>query len=67
MNQWIIQNQANIIISAVILCIVALITVNLIKKKKSGKAAGCSSCSGCPNSGICGRMVEVPIRVKSEE
>jgi hypothetical protein len=67
MIQFIVQNLANIIISAVIAAIVVLISINLVKKKKSGKPIACSSgCAGCPSAGMCHQRMESPVRVKSE-
>ncbi len=65
MTTWIVQNLANIIISAVILTVVVWISMNLVKKKKSGKPVACGSCAGCPSAGMCHQRVE-PVRVKSE-
>ena len=49
MLEFIMENGATLLISAILLAVVAMIVLNLIKKKKSGKSVGCScSCDGCP-------------------
>ena len=52
MLTFIVENLANIIISAAILGIVVWISTGLIKKRKSGKSIGCScshNCASCPS------------------
>jgi len=58
MIDFIVQNLANIILSAIILAVVVWISINLLKKKKSGAPVACSSCSGCPSAGMCHQMQE---------
>jgi len=54
MVNFLAQNLANIVIGALLVAIIAAISVNLIKKKKSGKSVGCGcGCDNCPSSGIC--------------
>ena len=42
----------DIIVIAVLLCVIGLIVRGMIRDKKQGKCCGCSGCSGC--SGGCG-------------
>jgi len=54
MFQFITDNLANILIVAGLLAIVILIVANMVKKRKSGKSAGCGcGCESCPSSSIC--------------
>lgn len=54
MFTFIANNLANIVLSALLLGIVAWITLSLIKKKKSGSSAGCAcGCAGCPSANLC--------------
>ncbi|NLK68217.1 MAG: FeoB-associated Cys-rich membrane protein [Clostridiaceae bacterium] len=54
MFNYIIDNLATIIISVILLTVVALIVLNMIKKKKSGKSISCGcACDGCPSASLC--------------
>ncbi|GEM_PF-1383261 len=58
MIAFIVDNLATLIISVALLAVVVQISVNLIKKKKSGKAVGCSysysyGCNTCPSASLC--------------
>jgi hypothetical protein len=51
---FIAQNLATILISAVLLAVVIWISAGLIKKKRSGKSAGCGcGCANCPSASAC--------------
>ncbi|NLN65810.1 MAG: FeoB-associated Cys-rich membrane protein [Clostridiaceae bacterium] len=61
MLTFIVENLANIIISAAILGIVVWISTGLIKKRKSGKSIGCScshNCASCPSVTLCSQQVK---------
>lgn len=53
MLDWLWQNAATIIISAVLILVVALVTAYLIKNKKQGKTTCGCGCKGCPNESLC--------------
>jgi len=54
MMAWFAENLGTLLISAVLLAVVVWIVAGLIKKKKSGKSAGCGcGCSGCPSDSLC--------------
>ncbi len=55
MLNFLAANLGNIIVSAILIVIVALVIANLVSKKKKGQSAcGCGcGCSNCPSSGIC--------------
>lgn len=50
---WIQENLATIIIAAVLAAIVAVIIVNMARKKKHGKSSCGCGCSGCSMSDVC--------------
>ncbi|ADU74672.1 MAG TPA: FeoB-associated Cys-rich membrane protein [Hungateiclostridium thermocellum] len=51
MIKFITENLANIIISAVLICLAVLAIVKIIKDRKKGSCS--CGCSGCPQSQIC--------------
>ncbi len=54
MLAFLTENLATIIICAVLLGIVALIIVNMVRKKKKGQSATCGcGCSECPSASVC--------------
>ena len=53
MFEWIFENAATVIISAVLAAAVIGITVGLIKNKKRGKSSCCCGCEGCAIKDIC--------------
>ena len=54
MFEWIVGNISTVIISAVIVCIVALVIKRMIDNKKMGKSSCGCGCADCPMSGKCG-------------
>ena len=57
MLEFISQNLATIIISAVVFAVIILDIVYLVRKKKQGKnICGCNGCNGCSGcNGTCGK------------
>lgn len=54
MIAFIAENLATILISSVLLAVVVWISINLMRKKKSGKSVGCGcGCDSCPNAMGC--------------
>jgi hypothetical protein len=53
MFEWIFENAATVIISAVLAAAVIGITVGLIKNKKRGKSSCGCGCEGCAIKDIC--------------
>lgn len=53
MWEWIINNLATIIISAVLLLIVVSIIVKLVNDRKKGKTSCGCGCENCPSSSAC--------------
>lgn len=50
---WIVNNLGTILVSAVLLAVIALICVNLAKKKKkTGTTCSCG-CGGCSMYSVC--------------
>lgn len=47
------ENIGTIIVCAVLILIVALITINMVRNKKKGKSSCGCGCSNCPMSGSC--------------
>ncbi|MBO5870114.1 MAG: FeoB-associated Cys-rich membrane protein [Clostridia bacterium] len=50
---WIIENMATIIVSAIVLGVLSLALYKIIKDKKSGKTSCGCSCSGCAMKEMC--------------
>ena len=53
MLAWLSQNAATIIICAVLIAVVATITVSMVKNRKKGKSSCGCGCANCPMSGSC--------------
>lgn len=53
MFEWIFENAATVIISAVLAAAVIGITAGLIKNKKRGKSSCGCGCEGCSIKDIC--------------
>ena len=51
MLNFLAANLGNIIVSAILILMVALVIVNLVRKKKKGQTT--CGCSHCPSAGIC--------------
>lgn len=53
MVDFIKENFATIVISALLLAAVISILINLVKKRKSGKSIGCDcECDSCPMQSV---------------
>ena len=50
---WLEQNNATIMICAVLIAVVTAIIVNMVKNKKKGKSSCGCGCADCPISGSC--------------
>jgi len=55
MIKFITENLANIIISAVLICLAVLAIVKIIKDRKKGSCS--CGCSGCPQSQFATRLI----------
>ena len=53
MLNFLAANLGNIIVSAILILMVALVIVNLLRKKKKGQTTCGCGCSNCPSAGIC--------------
>lgn len=57
MIDFIVDNFAAIVISALLLTALMLYLVYWIKRNKKGKALGCGcGCEGCPSEFLCGKQ-----------
>lgn len=54
MLEFIMQNLATLLISAVLLAVIVLIVAGMVRNRKKGKSAGCGcGCESCPSTSIC--------------
>ena len=53
MLNFLAANLGNIIVSAILILIVALVIANLVRKKKKGQTTCGCGCSNWPSAGIC--------------
>ena len=53
MFRWISENLATIFICSALICIVAAIIFNMVKKKKNGESSCGCGCQGCSMEGLC--------------
>ena len=53
MLNFLAANLGNIIVSAILILMVALVIVSLVRKKKKGQTTCGCGCSHCPSAGIC--------------
>lgn len=54
MLDLIIQNLANIIVGAVVLVIIAAVTIKMLNDKRNNKSSCSCGCSGCTSAANCG-------------
>jgi len=50
---WLTENIGTIVIAFALVCVVAIIVVNMIRNKRAGKSSCGCGCSDCPMSGKC--------------
>jgi hypothetical protein len=53
MLNFLAANLGNIIVSAILILMVALVIVSLVRKKKKGQTTCGCGCEKCPSAGIC--------------
>lgn len=55
MLNFLIQNLATILVSAVLLAVVILVIIKIFKNRKKGGSCCGTGCDGCPSSSVCSR------------
>ena len=58
MIDWIVENKATLIVSALLLVVVGLVIFKMVKDKKNGKTGCGCGCSGCAMADICHQKSE---------
>lgn len=53
MLEFLMNNLGTIIVAAVVLAILALVTIGMISDRKRGRSSCGGACGGCPNAGLC--------------
>lgn len=58
MLEWLVNNLATIIISALLLAVVVLVVCSMVRQKRKGRSSCGCNCASCALNGQCHTAVE---------